>query len=482
LRKLYVEPVPGILDALESVESERERIKDASEKAIAAREAAVPGLAGLLAEHPNPSVRIRAASLLARMGPTAKDALPAIRSGTSAYLPAVREAARAALDAVDPGSAKSPVPSPKFAPRPFMSCRANRGPLAEAAWNRGVSEAVEGALDWLARHQGADGAWRCSGFEQCCKRGRCGGAGLDGLDPGVTGLALLAFLAEGETHLTPRRGAAVQKGLEYLLSIQSPEGCFGPMDKDTWAIFCHGFAALAVIEAAGMTGDVDLDRAAQKGVYFVLQCQNPYLGWRYGVRPQDNDTSVTALMVMILRVAEETGLDIDPGACEGGKAWFQKVTEPESGHVGYTARRQGIRYKAAGGIPRFPLEKTEGTTAQATLGELFASEPRGSEFVRRGIELCLKSPVAWEVDPGTVDFYYWHFGSLALFQDGEDAWTRWRDGASRALLVHQLRVKDTDTFGSWDPVDPWSFAGGRVYATAINCLTLQTPYRYARVR
>ena len=36
--------------------------------------------------------------------------------------------------------------------------------------------------------------------------------------------------------------------------------------------------------------------------------------------------------------------------------------------------------------------------------------------------------------------------------------------------------------GSWDPaVDKWGSIGGRVYATAINVLTLEVYYRYAHV-
>ena len=35
--------------------------------------------------------------------------------------------------------------------------------------------------------------------------------------------------------------------------------------------------------------------------------------------------------------------------------------------------------------------------------------------------------------------------------------------------------------GSWDPaVDKWGSIGGRVYATAINVLTLEVYYRYPR--
>ena len=35
--------------------------------------------------------------------------------------------------------------------------------------------------------------------------------------------------------------------------------------------------------------------------------------------------------------------------------------------------------------------------------------------------------------------------------------------------------------GSWEPVSRWSCEGGRVYATAINALTLEVYFRYANV-
>jgi hypothetical protein len=51
-----------------------------------------------------------------------------------------------------------------------------------------------------------------------------------------------------------------------------------------------------------------------------------------------------------------------------------------------------------------------------------------------------------------------------------------------ALVPHQHTGKDGCRNGSWNPeVDRWGFEGGRVYATAINALTLEVYYRYANV-
>jgi hypothetical protein len=49
-----------------------------------------------------------------------------------------------------------------------------------------------------------------------------------------------------------------------------------------------------------------------------------------------------------------------------------------------------------------------------------------------------------------------------------------------ALTPNQKRSgTDGCQVGSWDPsVERWGFEGGRVYATAMNALTLETPSRY----
>ncbi|MBK9976081.1 MAG: hypothetical protein IPP14_15010 [Planctomycetes bacterium] len=45
-----------------------------------------------------------------------------------------------------------------------------------------------------------------------------------------------------------------------------------------------------------------------------------------------------------------------------------------------------------------------------------------------------------------------------------------------------MTTKDSlDEHGSWDSVDAWGSAGGRVYSTAINCLTLEVYYRYQKL-
>lgn len=81
-----------------------------------------------------------------------------------------------------------------------------------------------------------------------------------------------------------------------------------------------------------------------------------------------------------------------------------------------------------------------------------------------------------------MNFYYWYYGTYALFQlashDDDRSWRTWNERMKGALLPTQRRGGCED--GSWDPDDPWSLVGGRIYATAINALTLEIYYRYER--
>ena len=137
-------------------------------------------------------------------------------------------------------------------------------------------DAVEDALRWLAAHQSPNGGWEAAGFNRWCDGKPVSDASKmpDGLgkalyDPGVSGLALCAFLGAGYTNRGKHPFAkVVSKGLRYLKNIQDPEGCFGPRSTQQY-IYNHATASLAMVEAYGMTGQPDLQglRAARAGLH-----------------------------------------------------------------------------------------------------------------------------------------------------------------------------------------------------------------------
>ncbi len=362
----------------------------------------------------------------------------------------------------------------------FGDRRAARAKLRGSEGGRKSQVAVDLALEWLSNHQSPGGHWDSDGFQDLCKVNQCSAPGESVYDPAQSGLALLCFLGAGETHNSGQHKETVGRGLRYLTGIQDGEGCFGPQVGHQWT-YNHMCAALAMVEAYGMTGSPIFERPAQRGVNFVHKSQNPYLAWRYGIRDGENDTSVTGWAVMVLKSAKMAELKVDAGAFRGAMAWIEKMTDPKTGRVGYQ-RRGGPPARTQDMQEKFPADQSESLSGVGLLVRIFAGQdPARNEFIKKGAALMAKKPPRWDVDAGAIDFYYWYYATLSMFQVGGKYWPRWRAATETAIVQHQRTDVERDEVGSWDPVDPWAPEGGRIYSTAVNCLTLEAPYRYRRV-
>jgi len=380
----------------------------------------------------------------------------------------------------DLGVAASAMAFPPRVPGPAARATAGhvemRFPPFIARKENAASPAVAAALDWLARHQGTAGNWDSDGYGSQCRGVACLGGGGPLFDVGLTGLATLPFLGAGETHKTPTHGAPVRNALKYLKAVQDAEGCFGPRTSNHF-VYNHAIATLAMAEGYGLTQSPLFKGSAQSGIDFILQAQNPYLAWRYGVKPQDNDTSVTGWMVLALRAGVGAGLTVDDGAFRGAVAWLDKVTEPEYGRVGYTARGNGPA-RPQERMDRFPVDRSESLTAVGILARVLCGAPKDDESLRKGVALCRRCLPAWDESSGSIDMYYWYFGTMAMLQVRGDDRTAWNGSLQGALLPHQRGPADGCANGSWDPVDPWGAEGGRIYSTAIATMALEASLAY----
>jgi hypothetical protein len=362
-----------------------------------------------------------------------------------------------------------------------------------------ADDAVDDALKWLKAHQSQDGGWECEGFRRWCDLKPASGAGPDGAgkavyDVGVTGMALLAFLGAGYTNRSDDSngfGKVVASGLRYLKNVQDAEGCFGPRATSHY-VYNHSIAALAMVEAYGMTGSSVYKNPTQKALDFIAIARNPYFAWRYGVKPGDNDTSVTGWMMMALKSArlinhadqhsgKAPSLVLDEDAFDGIKTWIDKVTD-DAGRAGYQTRGTGPA-RMSDLVDKFPAEKSESMTGVAMLARIFLGEnPKTSEPIKKGAELCAKLAPSWNKADGSIDMYYWYYATLAMYQVGGEPWNKWNKAMQTAIVDTQR--KDTDFCmykGSWDPEDPWGTDGGRVYSTACMALCLEVYYRYDKV-
>jgi hypothetical protein len=367
--------------------------------------------------------------------------------------------------------------------------RLKRKPLGQT---RGTEDAVMSALKWLARHQNADGGWSAAGFDAQCAAGKCGGGGDSSYDTGVTGLSLLAFLGAGFSPLSkdeypdpvdPNRllnfGDTVKRGLIWLIQHQDPEGCVG--ERGTKYMYNHCVAALALSEAYGMTGSQITRDPAQKAIDFLISAQNPGRAWRYSSKSGDNDTSVSGWAVMALKSAEISDLPFPRTAYDGAISWFKEATSTKDGYysVGYNGPDTGKVY-----VPGHneAWDHHPALSAVSVMSRIFIQKNK-KEPALTAVNLLAGDLPEWKQN--RVDFYYWYYASLALFQyDGPEGpmWSKWNEPMKNAIVPHQKGKADGCRLGSWDPQDDrWGFEGGRVYAAAINALTLEVYYRYANV-
>jgi hypothetical protein len=345
------------------------------------------------------------------------------------------------------------------------------------------SDPLQFALRWLARHQSPDGLWRVREYTKQCRKICAPNPGHDDFDTGVTGLAILAFLAAGHTHRSGevrdgiRFGDVVSRGLQALLRAQDAQGCIGPRAAQKH-MYNHLVATRALCDAYRFTRSTLVLAGAQGAVDFTVSAQNPGKGWRYSFRCGDNDSSLTGWAVLALESAGRAGLAVPRSALDGARAWFDEATNRASGIAGYTHKDAKWRIAAPSLGPEFDSHET--MTALGMIARLAIDRNRTDPLVRAGADALLKDRPRFEGERS--DFYYWHFASRALSMlHGPEApeWKEWRADALKALRSGQTSSTGSCREGSWEPEGPWRFEsdawsgeGGRVYATAINAWTL----------
>jgi len=307
-------------------------------------------------------------------------------------------------------------------------------------------DAVDAALRWLYRHQEADGRWDGEKYE---------GANTD---PGITGLALLAFLGAGHTETNGKYMGTVKKAVNWLITHQAADGTWG-QGYESGLGYHHSIAGLALAEAYGMAKQPRTGQAAQKAVDYSCNVhQVEYSGWRYNAK-QSPDTSVTGWFVMQLKSAKIAGLQVPGTGFSGALAWVDKVTKPGAfpGLVAYQEDRS----------------PTHTMTAVGMLCRQFIGAQHDDPNLIGGASFLLQALPAWE----DCNFYYWYYGTLVMFQMGGDYWKSW-NANMRDMLVERQRKGPESIDGSWDPDGAWCGQGGRVFSTAMGCLCLEVYYRY----
>jgi squalene-hopene cyclase-like protein/prenyltransferase/squalene oxidase-like repeat protein len=318
--------------------------------------------------------------------------------------------------------------------------------------------AVAASLNWLASHQMTDGSWSLNHTSRC-KSGFCSGPGQAKSDPAATALALLPFLAAGQTHQSdgPYK-KTLSGGINWLLKNQKPSG---DLSAGSHQMYAHGLATIALCEAYGMTQDSRVGLAAQAAIRFIESGQNRQGSWRYTHGSDDSDTSVFGWQVMALKSGQMAGLKVNPASLDGSKKYLKLCS---SGTYG-----SEFSYSPGG--------RATGTmTSVGLLTSQYLGARRSDPVVLGGIEYLTKHPPMLE-DRNT---YYWYYATQAMHNVPGPEWDTWNRQMRRILIDTQDR--SGCAAGSWNPAkpvdDPWGVQGGRLMVTSLSCLTLEVYYRY----
>jgi hypothetical protein len=328
-------------------------------------------------------------------------------------------------------------------------------PLRKAGEIRTVytreSEVLGRALDWLSRSQEARGSWNPRRW-----------GGEKGFSVGLTGLALTAYFGAEENPFEGPHADNVVRGLGYLRSRLGPDGRFGT--PGPLLVYNQALAVSAMLEASRFSPsplsreEVNLALTSLSG----LQRSGGGFGWDRTTSRPTSAASVWALQALLL--GTQSGFRESGTRVRTALDWLESLVDGQ-GRVGY--RRAGDfpyghdAMTAAGGLHFLPRP---------------ADDRSAQERNRRVLREVRRSAAALGEDP---DYCLWYFVTYALWASGN----REAEDSARAIQQRLVarQVRTGPNAGSWDPTDRWSVSGGRVYATAMAALVLETHLRSPRL-
>ena len=168
-----------------------------------------------------------------------------------------------------------------------------------------------------------------------------------------------------------------------------------------------------------------------------------------------SNLSITLWQVEALRLAAALGWDRARPQADRGLRWIASVADDE-GQFGYRQTRD------------FPAG-SQTLTAMGAMSLLDAVQPHLLSQSRRQAIRTRVGQLAAVTSPD-MDYYCRYFLTAALRKMGEESSIRHLSSMRRDLVAQQ--VTEGPQSGSWNANDRWSGAGGRVYATAMACLSL----------
>jgi hypothetical protein len=298
--------------------------------------------------------------------------------------------------------------------------------------------AAQAGCAWIARQQAADGSWD-----------PVKGGGSARYRPALTALASLALLRERD-----RYSREIAAACTALLRVQDPDGAFGA--DESGRMYNHALATWALLAAYDSGRRPELKSALDKAVAFIRARQQATGGWGYlASAGEPANTAVTAWQVQVLARAQWAGWGDAGGQLRKGLNWLRQRAS-DQGQFGYTASR--------GDASATPTLNAMGAYTLLTCGGARPELVRVATTALAHLRTDPQAGAAPETD------FYRAFFTVAAWEAAGD---RQRADRMRAVVCDRREIRGADK-GSWAPTDDWSKVGGRLYATSLAVLTLQS--------
>ena len=368
-------------------------------------------------------------------------------------------------------------------PVTMRSMTGSRTPGSIGAMTRGgnsygdaqTEAAVLKALRWLKKTQNSNGSWSPSPISN-------------------TGLAILAYLAHGETPASQEFGYTVQKAMQYLIDSLSKKKdksgnevvTFKGADGNEYATL---IATYALCEAYGMTRNPNTKIVAEQTLQRIVDNQGPTGGWDYGMNKTStrDDMSYAGWALQALKAGKMAGMHPN-----GLDACIKKAIKCLKTR---NFRNGGFNYTAGGG----PTGLTAtGCLAMQLLGYMNEKE------VKEALETMRPWKPSFTGEKGKLNEalpthnpqYYCYYAAQCKYQAGMcqgatpanlKTWQDWNVAMKalypRTIITLPETIDGPDgkprKIGYWKWVaDETCKSGGDTMTTCLCALQLMVYYRY----
>ncbi|MCM8532271.1 MAG: hypothetical protein NE330_14005 [Lentisphaeraceae bacterium] len=326
------------------------------------------------------------------------------------------------------------------------SAAGRAGAVAKFGGKKVGQDSLLKALWWLSKVQNPDGSWG------------------NKYQSAYTGLALLTFLAYGETHVSKAFGVTVRKAMEWLAADNHK--------KNVGNGYANAIKAYALAEAYAMTGVSLLEDSMNVTIRKIIDGQQA--GGSYNYQFADNgreDLSLAGWNYQALKAAygagcEEAGLK---NAIYKSIAWLKDRGNSRNDGKGFPYAVNNGQGQSSGKHTM----RAVGVLCLQLFGEGKTPEIKDELDL---ISTLDTNKVNW-AQPPMESLYGWYYATQAMFQEGGNSWKNWNRKFQKELTANQ------NPEGFWEY--PGVYHGGkgdvtteRVYATTLCALMLTVYYRY----